>query len=193
MELLIATSNKHKILEFSRMLNPLGITLNTPQTAIDVEENGDTFKENAFLKAEAYYKKYKIPVIADDSGLVIEALNGEPGIYSARYGGLSSTKEQCKLVLQKMIDKENRKAKFVCVICYIDENGESHFFKGECNGDIAYQEKGENGFGYDPIFTVHTTEGQKSYSQISDSQKDEISHRGIALRMLYQYFKNERK
>ncbi|MEG0895714.1 MAG: RdgB/HAM1 family non-canonical purine NTP pyrophosphatase, partial [Oscillospiraceae bacterium] len=193
MELLIATSNKHKVLEFSRMLNPIGISLNIPQTAIDVEENGDTFEKNAFLKADAYYKLFKKPVIADDSGLVIDALNGEPGIYSARYGGLSSTKQQCNLVLEKMSGKENRSAKFVCVICYIDEKGESHFFKGECYGNIAYQEKGENGFGYDPIFTVQTKEGQKSYSQISDSQKDEISHRGIALRMLCKYFKNERK
>lgn len=192
MKLVLATKNQHKVEEFSRMLSPLGIEIISQTQAgieIDVDENADSFEGNARLKAEAIYQQCKMATIADDSGLEIDALNNAPGVYSARYGGEScrSDKDRYKLVLSQMqnVPKDKRGAQFVCSICYIDNSGKCQSFTGYCRGEIGYEPRGENGFGYDPIFMV----GEKSFSQLSAEEKDKISHRGNAMKLLYDSLK----
>ncbi|MEG1996153.1 MAG: RdgB/HAM1 family non-canonical purine NTP pyrophosphatase [Oscillospiraceae bacterium] len=193
MKFVIATKNEHKLVEFKRILNPLGIEVLSQSDVnvdIEVEETGTTFEQNARLKAMAIFKATSLATIADDSGLEVDALNGQPGVYSARYGGsgLDDTK-RCDLVLQKLLGVENEKrtARFVSCIYLVCENGEEHSFCGKCEGRIAHSLHGDNGFGYDPIFMV----GDKSFAQLDAIGKDKISHRGNALKML-EAFLNEK-
>ncbi len=184
--LIIASNNKGKIKEFKQMLEPLGYECISQREAgieTEVEENGVTFAENAFLKANEIRDKTgkEICVIADDSGLCVEALNGEPSIYSARYGGLDTDEQRSNLVLQKMQGKTNRKAKFVCSLYFWESDYKQAFTaQGEFFGEIAEKPQGENGFGYDPIFKV----GDKTVAELSDGEKNKISHRGLALKNL---------
>ena len=165
------------------MLSPLGYTVITQRQAgaeIEVEENGTTFAENAKLKAEAVHRLTGLPTVADDSGLEVDALGNAPGVYSARYGGADAIDaDRCKKILQELSDTppEQRTARFVCVLYYLDENGIGHTVRGECHGSIGYAPRGENGFGYDPIFMV----GDQSFAELTAEQKDQISHRGKAL------------
>ena len=190
---ILASNNNGKIREMKEKLNPLGITVISQKEAgynIEVDETGTTFEENATLKAEAIYKLSKLPVISDDSGLEIDALNGEPGIYSARYAGENATDEDRRnkvLNLMKNVKKEKRTARFTCAICYIDEDGNKHIFKQSCEGTIATEPHGENGFGYDPIFLV----GEKSFAELSNNEKNKISHRGKAIDEFVKYLKQE--
>ncbi len=190
-KIIIASNNKGKIKEFSDILTLLGfevISLKDVGIDIDIEENGTTFQENAVIKARTIFEMTKTSVIADDSGLMVEYLNGAPGIYSHRYGGENATdddKNQKILSELKDIPDEKRKAKFVCSICYIDENGKEQFVNGECIGKIGYEPKGENGFGYDPIFMY----GDKSFAEISSEEKNKVSHRAVALKSLYDIMK----
>ncbi|MEG0571148.1 MAG: RdgB/HAM1 family non-canonical purine NTP pyrophosphatase [Oscillospiraceae bacterium] len=193
MKFVIATKNEHKLVEFKRILNPLGIEVLSQSDVnvdIEVEETGTTFEQNARLKAMAIFKATSLATIADDSGLEVDALDGQPGVYSARYGGsgLDDTK-RCDLVLQKLLGVENEKrtARFVSCIYLVCENGEEHSFFGKCEGRIAHSLHGDNGFGYDPIFMV----GDKSFAQLDEIGKDKISHRGNALKML-EAFLNEK-
>ncbi len=185
MQLVLASNNAHKAEEFSRVLSPLGYTVMTQRQAgveIEVEENGTTFAENAKLKAEAVYRLTGLPTVADDSGLEVDALGNAPGIYSARYGGADITDaDRCRKLLQELSDLplEQRTARFVCVLYYLDENGIGHTVRGECHGLIGYAPRGENGFGYDPIFMV----GDQSFAELTAEQKDRISHRGKALEL----------
>lgn len=190
---ILASNNNGKVQEMKEKLAPLGINIISQKEAgynIEVDETGTTFEENATLKAEAIYKLSNLPVIADDSGLEIDALNGEPGIYSARYAGENATDEDRLnkvLNLMKNVEKEKRTARFTCAICYIDKNGSKHIFKQSCEGKISTKPQGTSGFGYDPIFFV----GEKSFAELSKSEKNKISHRGKAIDEFVKYLKQE--
>lgn len=187
MKFIMATNNAHKVIELSRILLPLGIEVVSAKdagiTLDDVEETGATFAENAFLKANSAYKKTGMPVVADDSGLCVDALDGRPGVYSARYGGEGATdsEKNAKLLDElRNVDDENRTAHFTSAICCILDDGTRIDVEGICNGKIAFEPHGNGGFGYDPIFLC----GNKCYAELSGEEKDAISHRGIALRKL---------
>ncbi len=182
MKFLIASNNAHKIKELNDILNALGVETVKPKDlgiCCEIEETGTTFEENSMLKARNGYKLSGLPTIADDSGLAVDALDGRPGIYSARYAGEGATdEEKIEKLLLEMKDKENRKAKFVSAVAFY--SGEEGFtVVGECPGFISHSPKGENGFGYDPVFVP---EGyNESYAQISSLEKNTISHRARAL------------
>ncbi|MDF2632751.1 MAG: rdgB [Caproiciproducens sp.] len=176
---IIATHNKHKLSELERILTPLKINAVTAQLD-EVEETGATFAENAFLKANAACRQTGMPAVADDSGLMVDALNDAPGVYSARYAGegASDMDRIQKLLLNlKDVPKEKRNAKFVCSICCVYPNGDIVTAHGECAGTIGFEPQGSDGFGYDPIFFVNG----KSFAQLTAEEKDKISHRGRAL------------
>ena len=184
MKFIIATHNKKKLAEMERILNPIGIEVSTAQLQ-EVDETGTTFAENAYLKANVACKETGLPAIADDSGLAVDALNGAPGIYSARYAGEHETDLQKmeKLLYElKDVPKEKRTARFVCSICCVFPNGDYITAEGTCEGTIAFELTGDGGFGYDPIFLV----GEQSFGQLSDEEKDRISHRGKALMLFSQ-------
>ena len=184
MKFIIATHNKKKLAEMERILNPIGIEVSTAQLQ-EVDETGTTFAENAYLKANVACKETGLPAIADDSGLAVDALNGAPGIYSARYAGEHATDLQKmeKLLYElKDVPKEKRTARFVCSICCVFPNGDYITEEGTCEGTIAFELTGDGGFGYDPIFLV----GEQSFGQLSDEEKDRISHRGKALMLFSQ-------
>lgn len=176
----LATHNQNKLKELERILAPLHISVTAAQLE-EVEETGKTFAENAFLKAEAACRKTGMPAVADDSGLMVDALNGAPGVYSARYAGegASDTDRINKLLgAMKGVPEEARKAKFVCSVCCVFPDGTKIIVQGECPGKIAFEPMGNDGFGYDPVFLVNG----KSFAQLSAQEKDQISHRGRALR-----------
>ena len=184
----IASNNKKKIEELERILNPLEIYTKTAEQLGKelpaVEETGATFEENAELKAKAACESTGFPAIADDSGLVIDALGGKPGVLSARYAGEGATdEEKINKILAEMMTSgsSDRSAHFECVICCYFPNGDKIFAHGRCDGTIGYAPRGTNGFGYDPIFFV---EGNKTFAELSDNQKDVMSHRGKALKDL---------
>lgn len=187
MKFIIATNNQKKLKELERILNPLGINaVSAKDEGIslgDVEETGTTFAENAFIKAEAAFKKTGLPSVADDSGLCVDALDGRPGIYSARYAGENATDsdKNSKLLSElKDVPEKDRTAHFNCAICCVLPNGEKIEVEGVCEGSIAFEPHGNGGFGYDPIFKY----GDKSYAELSSAEKDAVSHRGQALRKL---------
>ncbi|XOQ49217.1 MAG: XTP/dITP diphosphatase [Eubacteriales bacterium] len=176
----LATHNQNKLKELERILAPLHISV-SPAQLEDVEETGRTFAENAYLKAEAACRKTGLPAVADDSGLMVDALNGAPGVYSARYAGAgASDMDRIEKLLDAMkgVPEQARKAKFVCSICCVFPDGTKITAEGECQGKIAFEPVGNGGFGYDPIFLVDG----KSFAQLSTQEKDQISHRGKALR-----------
>ena len=185
MKLILATNNKGKVKEFKEILSPLGFEVVSQSEAgidIEVEENGADFAENAVLKAKAVYDISKTYVIADDSGLEVDALDKKPGIYSARYEGLKTPHERNMRILEQLdgVYDEKRTARFVCTICLIRDNGKTETVRGTCEGRIGFEEKGTNGFGYDPIFLY----GDRTLAQMSDSEKNSISHRGNAIKEL---------
>lgn len=187
MNIIIASNNKGKIKEFKKILEPLGHNVFSQSEAgvnIEVEETGTTFEENAKLKARAIYNLKHTAVLADDSGIVVDYLNGEPGIYSARYMGLQTDEERRRCVLYKMKDakKEDRTARYVCCICYIEENGKENIVNGIWEGIVADKEYGENGFGYDPIFIPNGSD--KTVAQMLPEEKNTISHRAMAIQKL---------
>ncbi len=192
MKFIIATNNKHKVKEFERILSPLGIEVISQSDAginIDVVENADSFEGNAYLKAKAIFDISQIPTIADDSGLEVYALNNAPGVYSARYGGEGLTDiDRYNKLLDEMnnIPDDERGAQFVCSISLVLSSVNAYSFTGVCEGKIGYQPMGQNGFGYDPIFMI----GDESFSTLSPEKKDEISHRGKALRQMADEIKN---
>lgn len=187
MNIIIASNNKGKIKEFKKILEPLGYNVFSQSEAgvnIEVEETGTTFEENAKLKARAIYNLKHTAVLADDSGIVVDYLNGEPGIYSARYMGLQTDEERRRCVLYKMKDakKEDKTARYVCCICYIEENGKENIVNGIWEGIVADKEYGENGFGYDPIFMPNGSD--KTVAQMLPEEKNTISHRAMAIQKL---------
>ena len=190
MKLIIASNNSGKIREYKDIFEPLGflvLSQSEENISIEAEETGTTFEENAVLKARAIYEITHSCVISDDSGLEVEALGGEPGIYSARYKGLASEHERRMAILKELEGKDNRKARFVTCICFIDENGENHLFTGIWNGVIADKEEGSNGFGYDPIFISEDANG-KTTASMPLSFKETYSHRAKAVKKLIAWF-----
>lgn len=189
MKLIAATGNKNKLREMQEILSPYGYEIVLSKEAgadIEVEETGKTFEENAKLKASAIYRLTKTAVIADDSGLEVDALDKRPGVYSARY---APEGERCSKLLSEMegVIDENRTARFVCAIYFISESGKETCVRGECEGKIGYEERGSNGFGYDPVFMI----GDKSMSELSSDEKNKISHRGTALKKLSEELQKE--
>ena len=194
MKIILASNNKNKIVELKQILFPLGYEIISQSEAgvnIEVEESGTTFEENSMIKAKAIYEISKMPVIADDSGLEVDYLGKAPGVYSHRYAGENATdKDRCKKILNELdgVSDEKRTARFVCVISYIDSNGNASVMRGECEGFIGKEMKGDNGFGYDPIFMI----GDRSFAEISSEEKNIISHRANALKKLTDKFKGEK-
>jgi XTP/dITP diphosphohydrolase len=192
MRLVIASNNPGKVREYKEIFGPSGFQVLSQGEAgirLEVEETGTTFEENSRLKARAVYDLSRCCVIADDSGLEVEALGGEPGLYSARYKGLETEHERRLAVLDGLKGCANRKARFVTCICFIDETGEEHLFTGIWNGEIALQEEGTNGFGYDPIFISEDGNG-KTTASLPLSFKEEYSHRAKAVRQLIAYLRS---
>lgn len=179
----LATHNPGKLKEMADILSRFGVEVVSPRDlgiTVDVEETGATFAENAMLKATAICKAADLPAIADDSGLCVDALNGGPGVYSARYGGEGlDDKGRYMLLLSSMRGQPTRAAHFACAIACAFPNGKTLTAEGRCDGTIAFAPMGESGFGYDPVFFV--PEKAKTFAQLTDEEKNEISHRGRAL------------
>ena len=188
MKFVLATHNPGKLQEMRSILSSLGVEVISPGDLgidIEVEETGSTFAENAMLKAEAICEAAKLPAIADDSGLCVDALNGGPGVYSARYGGEGlDDRGRTALLLENMRGQTTRAAHFTCAIACVFPNGDTLSAEGRCDGTIAFAPMGEGGFGYDPVFFV--PELAKTFSQLMAEEKNEISHRGRALRLFAQ-------
>ena len=185
MKFVLATQNAGKVKEMSAILAQFDIEVISAKDAgihLDVEETGTTFAENAMLKAKAICEAANLPAIADDSGLCVDALNGGPGVYSARYGGEGlDDKGRYQLLLNNLRGQSTRAAHFACAIACAFPNGETLTAEGRCNGTIAFAPMGEGGFGYDPVFFV--PEFRKTFGQLSAEEKGEISHRGRALKI----------
>lgn len=191
MKLVLATNNEGKVREFARILEPLGIEVMTQKQAgvhVSPEENGTTFAENARIKAMAVYEATGLPTVADDSGLCIDAMNGEPGVYSARYYGEDTLyEEKNRRIIESLkgVAEEKRTARFVAHITCVLSKDEILDCEGVCEGTIGHKPAGDGGFGYDPIFYV----GDKSFAELDGEAKDKVSHRGKALEKLYQKLK----
>jgi len=189
MKFILASGNPHKAEEFKELLGTSIIDVQAASEKLEVEENGSTYNENAFLKAKAYYDKFQMPVLADDSGLNVAALPSELGIHSARYGGDGlDDKGRAILLLQNMKEEENRDAYFTCVLCFYLSPQEIFFFEGRLNGLIGKEYKGEHGFGYDPIFHGLGPNASKSVAEVPE-WKHENSHRSNACKAALKFFK----
>lgn len=190
MDILLATHNFHKVEEIKQLLSNTNInliSLKDLNDEDDVDENGHSFEENARIKAEYYYQKYHLPVLADDSGLVIPSFDYRPGIYSARYAGINANaKKNNEKLLADIKDIKDRNAYFICQVCYI-ENDNIYFFTGKLEGQIAYDIRGHEGFGYDPLFIL---ENGLRLSEIPLSEKNKISHRAQAFKNWLQFIKD---
>ena len=191
MKVVLASKNAHKLVEISRITEKFGIELVLQSQLgvdIDVEETGTTFEENSLLKAEAVMKATGLPALADDSGIAVDALNGEPGIYSARYGFDDSLDDWGRLLLllknTEHVPDGQRQAKFVCVITFVHQIIQA---RGEIHGELLREAKGENGFGYDPIFYYPPL--GKTTAELSAEEKNEVSHRAVALNKFYDKMK----
>ena len=192
MKLVLATKNSGKVIEFRRILSDLGATnlevvgLDKFPEIGDIEETGKTFEENSLLKARTICKLTGLPVIADDSGICVDALGGAPGLYSARYSGQGDTANNEKLLAEMAnVPDENRGAYFICVAAYVRPDGFEKVEEGRFYGKILHQSKGSGGFGYDPLFQP---EGLNcSSAELSAEEKDAISHRGKAMRAIAPY------
>lgn len=184
MKFVLATHNPNKIREMGAILSQFGVEVVSPKDlgiTVDVEETGVTFAENAMLKAKAICELAKLPAIADDSGLCVDALNGGPGVYSARFGGEGlDDKGRYTLLLEMLRGQTDRAAHFHTSIVCAFPNGDELVCEGECPGTIAFAPMGEGGFGYDPVFFV--PELRKTFGQLTAEEKASVSHRGKALR-----------
>ncbi|MBE5054877.1 RdgB/HAM1 family non-canonical purine NTP pyrophosphatase [Pseudoflavonifractor sp. DSM 107456] len=183
MKMVLASKNPKKLLELQAILSAQGIEVVLESQVgidVDVEETGTTFEENAFLKAHAVMEAGGLPAVADDSGLCVDALNGAPGVYSARYGGPGlDDVGRYRLLLENMRGQLDRRCRFVSAICCCFPNGDRVEARGECPGTLAYAPKGSDGFGYDPIFFL--PERKKTFAELTAEEKNAISHRGRAL------------
>lgn len=190
--LVIATRNKGKTAEIEDLLSGFPITIKNLDDfgpIPEVEEDGETFDENAYKKASLTARVLGHPALADDSGLIVDALGGAPGVYSARFAGQNATdQERQNKLLQKMTGETNRKAAFECVISIAVPTGPALTYEGHCEGVIAEEPKGSNGFGYDPVFYYPPL--AKTFAQLSREEKSHVSHRGKALREIRNEFDN---
>lgn len=186
-KLVFATNNRHKLEEVAAKINNdfQLLTLADIGCMEDIEETGSTFKENAAIKSHFVYNHYQLDCFGDDSGLAIDALNGQPGVYSARYAGEHGNHEaNIEKVLTEMKSAANRRARFISVICLL-LNGESYFFEGTVEGTIRAAKSGAEGFGYDPIFQPDGYE--ITFAEMSLEEKNRISHRGKAVDQMVQF------
>ena len=188
--LVLATTNKNKIKEFQEIVRDFPIEIRSLEDFGPIPEcieDGETFDDNAYKKALHTAKILGLPAIADDSGLEVEALNGAPGVYSARYAGESATDEEnCEKLLQEMADQENRKASFKCVLSIAVPSGPALTYEGSCDGVILKEKRGNSGFGYDPLFFYEPFE--KTFAECNMEEKNRVSHRGKALAELRSEF-----
>lgn len=186
MKLIMASNNRKKIEELRRILGGMGVEVVSQREAglqLDVEETGTTFAENAFLKAQAACAAADCAAVADDSGLMVDALNGAPGVYSARYGTPElDDRGRYELLLKNLENTERREANFVCSIVCVFPNRDKIEAYGECPGEILRRAQGAGGFGYDPVFYIPAL--GKTMAELTPAEKDAVSHRGAALRML---------
>ena len=187
MDFILATNNMKKLAEMQRILSPLGINVVTAKmlgiTLEDVEEDGETFEDNAKIKAHAACRETNMPAIADDSGLCVDYLGGAPGIFSARFAGEHGNDEKNNDLLREKLEgvpAEKRTAHYVCAICCTFPDGREIVVRGECQGIIGFARDGSEGFGYDPLFIVDG----RAFGRYTAEEKDKISHRGNALRLL---------
>jgi len=194
MKVVLASKNQHKLVEISKITEKFGIELVLQSELgldIDVEETGSTFEENSFQKAEAVMKASGLPALADDSGIAVDALNGEPGIYSARYGFDESLDDWGRLLLllknTEHVPDGQRQAQFVCVITLVTPEGQVVQARGEIHGELTREARGENGFGYDPIFYYPPL--GKTTAELSPEEKNQVSHRANALKLFYEKMK----
>ena len=194
MKVVLASKNKHKLVEISKITEKFGIELVLQSELgidIDVEETGPTFEENSFIKAEAVMKATGLPALADDSGIAVDALNGEPGVYSARYGFDDTLDDWGRLELllknTENVPDGQRQAQFVCVITMVTPDHRVIQARGEIHGELTRDPRGENGFGYDPIF--YYPPFGKTTAELSPEEKNSVSHRGNALRVFYDKLK----
>ena len=193
MKIVLASNNKHKVKEFQEIFLPYGVeilTLNDLNINVDPDESGKTFKENAFIKALEVSKFTSEIVIADDSGLEIDALDGFPGIYSSRYKENEPYIEKFKGIWELLEGKENKNANFTCVLCVLNLEDTPLYFEGKVFGSITKEIKKLEGFGYDPIFFNH--EYNKTFSECTSEEKNLVSHRGRALEKLFNYMKEKK-
>ena len=194
MKVVLASKNVHKLKEISKITEKFGFELVLQSQLgvdIDVEETGSTFEENSLLKAQAVMEATGLPALADDSGIAVDALNGEPGIYSARYGFDESLDDWGRLELllknTEHVPDGQRQAQFVCVISFVTPEGKVIQARGEIHGELTRQPAGENGFGYDPIFYYPPL--GKTTAELSPEEKNEVSHRANALKLFYEKMK----
>jgi len=194
MKVVLASKNRHKLAEISQITKQFAMELVLQSELgvdIDVEENGTTFEENSLMKAEAVMKATGLPALADDSGIMVDALDGEPGIYSARYGFDESLDDwgRLQLLLKNMenVPDDQRQAKFVSVISFVTPDGQVIQARGEFHGALTREPRGENGFGYDPIFYYPPL--NKTAAELSAEEKNEVSHRANALKVFYEKLK----
>ncbi len=184
MDIVLATSNEHKVKEMNFIVKDSGINFILPPKGFDPEENGLTFEENSLIKAKSAWEISHTWTLADDSGLCIEALNGAPGIYSARYA--ETPQKRIDRVLKELEGCKNRKAEFNCAMTLINPKGEVEFaYKGVCEGSIVTKQRGINGFGYDPIFLLKNSD--KTMAELSENEKNKLSHRAKALEKVLEY------
>jgi len=188
--LVLATRNAHKVREMQRLLDPVGIVVEGLPDDVELPpEDGTTFADNALGKARAAALGTGRPAIADDSGIEATALDGAPGVLSARYAGPGATDEEnlSKLVSEAPADSRLR---YVCALAYVNpETGEERVFFGDCRGQMARERAGSNGFGYDPVFVPDATGGNRTMAELTDAEKDAISHRGHAVRALTRWLR----
>ena len=194
MKVVLASKNKHKLIEISKITEKFGIELILQSELgidLDVEENGTTFEENSYIKAEAVMKATGLPALADDSGIAVDALNGEPGIYSARYGFDDTLDDHGRMMLllknTEQVPDGERQAQFVCVITMVTPEGQTIQARGEVHGTLAREPKGENGFGYDPIF--YYPPAGCTTAELPPEVKNQVSHRANALKLFYEKMK----
>ncbi len=182
-QVVVASGNPGKIEEFKEIVTGVNfISMREAGYSGEPDETGKTFKENAYIKAKAVYDALKLPVIADDSGLCVDALDGAPGIYSARFSG-GDFKDNRALLLKRMDGISCRTARFACAVCYINEKGETLFGEGYTEGKILFEEIGNKGFGYDSLF--FSTDLNKSFGEADEEEKNAVSHRYRALSDLF--------
>ncbi len=194
MRVVLASKNPHKLVEISKITEKFGFELVLQSELgvdIDVEETGTTFEENSLLKAEAAMKATGLPALPDDSGIAVDALNAEPGIYSARYGFDESLDDWGRLLLllknTEHVPDGQRQAQFVCVISFVTPDGKVIQARGEIHGELTREPAGDNGFGYDPIFYYPPL--GKTTAELSPEEKNQVSHRANALKLFYEKMK----
>jgi XTP/dITP diphosphohydrolase len=181
--IVLATNNKNKVKEFKALLKDSPVRIKCLQDygpLPEAIEDGETFDDNAYKKAFHYARVLGVPCLADDSGLVVDALDGKPGVYSARYAGEKATdRENCDKLLLEMEGKDNRCAHFECVLSLATPGGPALTWEGRCDGEITRERRGESGFGYDPVFFY--PDFDKTFAEVSMEQKSKVSHRGRAM------------